>query len=72
MTDTAISTAAAPDAVPAHPLSPVTAEEFRAGRRVLAEAGLLAAAARYAYSRRDAPPQGQRRAPALDFRPRTC
>jgi primary-amine oxidase len=59
MTDTAISTAAAPDAVPAHPLSPVTAEEFRAGRRVLAEAGLLADAVRFAYYGLEEPPKGE-------------
>ena len=38
MTDTAISTAHAPGALPAHPLAPVTGAEFRAGRQVLAAA----------------------------------
>jgi primary-amine oxidase len=49
MTDTAISSAAAPSALPAHPLSPATAAEYLAGREILAEAGLLAEPVRFAY-----------------------
>ena len=47
MTDTAISAAHAPGALPAHPLAPVTGAEFRAGRQVLAAAGLLAEPVRF-------------------------
>jgi primary-amine oxidase len=49
MTDTAIDSAHAPGALPAHPLSPATAQEYLDGRQILAEAGLLAEPVRFAY-----------------------
>jgi primary-amine oxidase len=49
MTDTAISPEHATGALPAHPLSPVTAQEYLAGRDILAAAGLLAEPVRFAY-----------------------
>ncbi len=42
MTDTALRSAEVPGPVPAHPLDPPSAEEFLAGRGILAGAGLLA------------------------------
>jgi primary-amine oxidase len=59
MTDTAISTAHAPGALPAHPLAPVTGAEFLAGRQVLAAAGLLAEPVRFAYYGLEEPPKGE-------------
>jgi primary-amine oxidase len=58
MTDTAISAAHAPGALPAHPLAPVTGAEFRAGRQVLGAAGLLAEPVRFAYYGLEEPPKG--------------
>ncbi len=52
MTDTATRPADPPGelpAHPAHPLDPVTAAEYLAGRRILAAAGLLAEPVRFAY-----------------------
>ncbi len=49
MTDTAIAPAEAPGARPAHPLDPVSAAEYLAGRQILAAAGLLAESVRFAY-----------------------
>src|SRR5580698_8702394 len=59
MTDTAISPASAPGAFPAHPLSPVTAQEFLAGRQILAQAGLLADPVRFAYYGLEEPPKDE-------------
>jgi primary-amine oxidase len=59
MTDTAVSTAHAPGALPAHPLAPVTGAEFLAGRQVLAAAGLLAEPVRFAYYGLEEPPKGE-------------
>ncbi|HEY3979103.1 MAG TPA: histamine oxidase, partial [Streptosporangiaceae bacterium] len=59
MTDTAVSAAPAPGALPAHPLAPVTGAEFRAGRQVLAAAGLLAEPVRFAYYGLEEPPKGE-------------
>jgi hypothetical protein len=60
MTDTAISAAPAPGALPAHPLAPVTGPEFRAGREILAAAGLLAEPVRFAYYGLEEPPTPRR------------
>ena len=49
MTDTVTARQNAGAARPAHPLDPVTAAEFLAGREVLAAAGLLAEPVRFAY-----------------------
>jgi len=49
MTDTATRPAEAPGARPAHPLDPVSAAEYLAGRQILAAAGLLAESVRFAY-----------------------
>jgi primary-amine oxidase len=59
MTDTAVSPAHAPGALPVHPLAPVTGAEFRAGREVLAAAGLLAEPVRFAYYGLEEPPKGE-------------
>jgi primary-amine oxidase len=59
MTDTAVSAAHAPGALPVHPLAPVTGAEFRAGRQVLAAAGLLADPVRFAYYGLEEPPKGE-------------
>ncbi|HEX3493578.1 MAG TPA: primary-amine oxidase [Streptosporangiaceae bacterium] len=56
MTDTATS-ATDLGALPAHPLSQVTAEEFLAGRRILVEGGLLADPVRFAYYGLEEPPK---------------
>jgi primary-amine oxidase len=49
MTDTAIRSAEVPGALPAHPLDPASAQEYLAGRRILAAAGLVAEPTRFAY-----------------------
>jgi hypothetical protein len=49
MTDAAIRTAETGTAQPAHPLDPANAAEYRAGRDVLAAAGLLTSQVRFAY-----------------------
>src|SRR5712672_923957 len=49
MTDAALRLAQAPGPAPAHPLDPVSAAEYEAGRRILAAAGLLAGPVRFAY-----------------------
>jgi primary-amine oxidase len=55
MTDTALRHAGRPAPLPGHPLRAVSAEEFLAGRRVLAEAGLLSERIRFAYYGLDEP-----------------
>src|SRR5689334_11549121 len=42
-----------------HPLDPVTAAEFRAGREILAGAGLLTGQVRFAYYGLEEPPKAQ-------------
>jgi primary-amine oxidase len=59
MTDTAISAADAPSVLPAHPLSPATAQEYLDGRQILAAAGLLAEPVRFAYYGLEEPPKGE-------------
>jgi len=59
MTDTVTSSALAPGALPAHPLSPATAAEYLAGREILAAAGLLAEPVRFAYYGLEEPPKDQ-------------
>jgi primary-amine oxidase len=59
MTDTATLRADQADAHADHPLDPVTAAEFLAGREVLAGAGLLGEAVRFAYYGLDEPPKEQ-------------
>jgi len=59
MTDTAMLRADQADAHADHPLDPVTAAEFLAGREVLARAGLLGKAVRFAYYGLDEPPKDQ-------------
>ncbi|HEY2075795.1 MAG TPA: primary-amine oxidase [Streptosporangiaceae bacterium] len=56
MTDTAMRPA---DAKVAHPLDPVSAAEYLAGRQIMAAAGLLAESVRFAYYGLDEPPKGQ-------------
>ena len=57
MTDTATLRADQADARAAHPLDPVSAAEFLAGREVLAAAGLLGESVRFAYYGLDEPPK---------------
>jgi len=59
MTDTATLRADQADADADHPLDPATAAEFLAGREVLAGAGLLGAAVRFAYYGLDEPAKDQ-------------
>ncbi|HTX80793.1 MAG TPA: primary-amine oxidase [Streptosporangiaceae bacterium] len=59
MTDTATLRAYQADAHADHPLDPATAAEFLAGREVLAGAGLLGAAVRFAYYGLDEPAKDQ-------------
>src|SRR5712692_3123316 len=59
MTDTATRSAKVPGPVPAHPLDPASAEEFLAGRRILADAGLLTANVRFAYYGLEEPPKDE-------------
>ncbi len=49
MTDAALRVAQTPGPASAHPLDPVSAAEYEAGRRILAAAGLLAGPVRFAY-----------------------
>jgi primary-amine oxidase len=59
MTDTATLRADQADAHADHPLDPVTAAEFLAGRKVLAAAGLMGEAVRFAYYGLDEPAKDQ-------------
>jgi primary-amine oxidase len=59
MTDTATAPGQETSAEPAHPLDPATAEEFLAGRQVLAGAGLLGESVRFAYYGLEEPPKGE-------------
>jgi primary-amine oxidase len=49
MTDTAVRADDADQTTPAHPLDPATGAEYLAGRDIMAAAGLLAEAVRFAY-----------------------
>jgi primary-amine oxidase len=49
MTDTAVRPGETTSPHPAHPLDPATADEYLAGREIMAAAGLLADAVRFAY-----------------------
>jgi primary-amine oxidase len=57
MTDTATVRTDQAEARPAHPLDQVSAAEYRAGREVLAAAGLLGESVRFAYYGLDEPPK---------------
>jgi primary-amine oxidase len=57
MTDTAVRADSQADAQPGHPLDPVNAAEYRAGRHVMAAAGLLGEAVRFAYYGLEEPPK---------------
>ncbi len=57
MTDTATVRTYQAEARPAHPLDQVSAAEYRAGREVLAAAGLLGESVRFAYYGLDEPPK---------------
>lgn len=59
MTDTAVRSAEVPGPVPAHPLDPVSAEEFLAGRQILAGAGVLTETTRFAYYGLAEPPKDE-------------
>ena len=59
MTDTATVRSDQAGAQAVHPLNPVSAAEFRAGRDVLAAAGLLGEAVRFAYYGLDEPHKDQ-------------
>ena len=57
MTEAAIRPTEAHGSLPAHPLDPVRPEEFLAGRRILAGAGLLTESVRFAYYGLEEPPK---------------
>src|SRR6266516_328625 len=57
MTDTATRLAEARGSLPAHPLDPARPEEYLAGREILAAAGLLGHAVRFAYYGLEEPPK---------------
>jgi primary-amine oxidase len=57
VTDMAVRADSRAEAQPAHPLDPVCAAEYRAGRDVLAAAGLLGDAVRFAYYGLEEPPK---------------
>ena len=57
MTDTATRLAEARGSLPAHPLDPARPEEYLAGREILAAAGLLGDAVRFAYYGLEEPPK---------------
>jgi primary-amine oxidase len=62
MTDTAVPTYdvdETPRSGPAHPLDPVTAAEYLAGRDIMAAAGLLADPVRFAYYGLEEPPKAE-------------
>jgi primary-amine oxidase len=42
-----------------HPLDPATADEYLAGREIMAAAGLLAEPVRFAYYGLEEPPKGE-------------
>ena len=55
MTDTAIRTDKPAATQPGYPLDPVSAAEYRAGRQIMAAAGLLGESVRFAYYGLDEP-----------------
>src|SRR5271166_370589 len=55
MTDTAVRADSQAEAHPGHPLDPVTAAEYHAGRQVMTTAGLLGESVRFAYYGLDEP-----------------
>ena len=57
MTDTATRLTGMANSERAHPLDPVTGAEYLAGRQILAAAGLLGEAVRFAYYGLDEPPK---------------
>jgi primary-amine oxidase len=59
MTDTELRPAGAPAHEQPHPLEPATTEEYLAGRRILADAGLLGQTVRFAYYGLEEPPKDQ-------------
>src|SRR6266705_1278838 len=64
MTDTEVRSAGAGAGTPraqqpSHPLDPASAAEYLAGRRILADAGLLTESARFAYYGLEEPPKGE-------------
>jgi primary-amine oxidase len=66
MTDTEIRPGDAPAGERPHPLEPATAEEYLAGRQILAGAGLLGDTVRFAYYGLEEPPKDQVRAGSPD------
>ena len=59
MTDTAAKPVGVARSLPAHPLTPASGEEFLAGRRILAEAGLVGDTVRFAYFGLEEPPKDE-------------
>src|SRR5216683_4167637 len=57
MTDTAVNSAEVSGASPAHPLDQADAQEYLAGRQILADAGLLTGSTRFAYYGLEEPPK---------------
>jgi primary-amine oxidase len=58
MTDTVVREDETASSHPAHPLDPATAAEYLTGREIMAAAGLLAGATRFAYYGLEEPPKG--------------
>jgi len=69
MTDTATRSSDATRARRGHPLDPVSAAEYLAGRQVMAAAGLLAETVRFAYYGLDEPPKDEVLAGPADQQP---
>ena len=59
MTETAAKPGGVAGSLPAHPLDPASGQEFLAGRRILAEAGLAGDTTRFAYFGLEEPPKGE-------------
>src|ERR1035441_5946550 len=59
MTDTAVRAGRAAGPPPALPLAPAPAAEYRAGREIMAAAGLLAEPVRFAYYGLEEPPKDE-------------
>jgi primary-amine oxidase len=59
LTETAAKPGGVAGSLPAHPLDPASGQEFLAGRRILAEAGLAGDTTRFAYFGLEEPPKGE-------------
>ncbi|HUL28186.1 MAG TPA: primary-amine oxidase [Streptosporangiaceae bacterium] len=69
MTETAAKPGGVAGSLPAHPLTPASGQEYLAGRRILAEAGLAGDTVRFAYFGLEEPPKDEVLAAAGNGRP---